>query len=331
MKNLSLAEAKSRIRISDLWRQCNLRGEPRTSCRCPFHDDHDASFSIYADGRRWKCFAGCGGGTAVEFLQQARSLPQAEACRELIRLAGGAILPTARHCCLSAPPQPLAGKVDLTHTTPGDQMHWRALAKLRLVCTEAAALSSQRGLLRFGRHAGHAAWFVTDATYHNAQARRLDGQCWAEIGGKKAWTICPPGNANWPVGAGASSTFACLAFCEGGPDLLAAFHFIVMEGREADCTAVAMLGASLSIHQAALPLFAGKRIRIFGHSDASGAGEKAVERWAWQLTRAGAEVDACNVAGLRKTDDSPVKDLNDCTSLCPDDFDSNPALRRMLP
>ncbi|MGH6830739.1 MAG: hypothetical protein ACREDG_06260, partial [Methylocella sp.] len=172
-----------------------------------------------------------------------------------------------------------------------------------------------------------------DDIRHNAQARRMDGQPWTEIGGKKAWTICEPGNACWPVGAEASAPFPCLAWCEGGPDLLAAFHFIACEGREADCSAVAMLGAALSIHDDALPLFAGKRVRIFGHDDSNktGAGDKAVDRWAGQLTHAGATVDAFTFAGLRRVDGSPVKDLNDATAICADDFEANRELLGMLP
>jgi hypothetical protein len=331
MNSLSLEEAKHRLPIPELWRLCGLPGEPRKVCLCPFHREREASFSIYAAGSRWKCFAGCGGGSAVDFLRLARGLSQADACRELIRLAGGCFLPSPRLVPSVPVPQIAPGRVDLADATLGDDSDWRALAKLRNLSPEAVALAVQRGLVRFGKHAGHAAWFVTDASRHNAQARRMDGQRWAEIGGKKAWTICPPGNASWPLGAKEAASFPCIGWCEGGPDLLAAFHFILAEARQSDCAAVAMLGAGLSIHGDALPLFAGKRIRIFGHSDASGAGDKAVGRWAWQLTRARAEVDACNFSRLRKTDASPVKDLNDCTLISADDFDANPGLGRMLP
>ncbi|MGA2541694.1 MAG: CHC2 zinc finger domain-containing protein [Verrucomicrobiota bacterium] len=326
-----MAEAKNRLHIADLWHLCNLPGEPRKSCRCPFHDDRSASFSIYADGLRWICFAGCGGGTAVDFVQQARGLSQANACRKLVRLAGGGLFTPPQPTRPAPRPEPPVAKVDLPNTTPGGKMDWRALARLRSVSTEAVALASKRGLLRFGRHAGHAAWFVTDGASHNAQARRMDGQRWAQIGGKKAWTICPRGNAKWPIGADATAPYRSVAFCEGGPDLLAAFHFIHAEGREDDCTAVAMLGAGLSIHDEALPRFDGKRIRIFGHSDESGAGDKAVQNWAWQLTRAGAEVDAFNFAGLTKQDGVRVKDLNDCTSISAADFEAKRDVRRMMP
>jgi hypothetical protein len=72
---------------------------------------------------------------------------------------------------------------------------------------------------------------------------------------------------------------------------------------------VCMTGASCRIHPEALPLFRGKRVRIFGHVDA--AGQSAVQKWADQLQAVQAEVDAFDFSGLRKSDGSSVKDLND--------------------
>lgn len=38
--------------------------------RCPFHEEKTASFKVYADGKRWKCF-GCGeGGTVIDFVMK---------------------------------------------------------------------------------------------------------------------------------------------------------------------------------------------------------------------------------------------------------------------
>ena len=79
--------------------------------------------------------------------------------------------------------------------------------------------------------------------------------------------------------------------------------------RDAKCSPVAMLGASQRIHADALPMFAGKRVRIFGHEDE--AGRAAVERWARQLESIVADVDAFTFAGLVQVDGKPVKDLND--------------------
>jgi hypothetical protein len=37
--------------------------------RCPFHDDHEPSFSLHADRQRWRCWAGCGSGGPGELLR----------------------------------------------------------------------------------------------------------------------------------------------------------------------------------------------------------------------------------------------------------------------
>jgi hypothetical protein len=34
---------------------------------CPFHDDHVESFSVNDEGNYWNCFAGCGGGSVIDF------------------------------------------------------------------------------------------------------------------------------------------------------------------------------------------------------------------------------------------------------------------------
>jgi hypothetical protein len=34
---------------------------------CPFHDDHHPSFGINTEGNYWHCFAGCGGGSVIDF------------------------------------------------------------------------------------------------------------------------------------------------------------------------------------------------------------------------------------------------------------------------
>ena len=114
--------------------------------------------------------------------------------------------------------------------------------------------------------------------------------------------------------------------------MLAAFHFICREGRQDECASVTMLGAALRIPAEALPLFAGKQVRIFGHDDSAKlhAGARAVERWNAQLTSAGAIVDAFSFAGLQKPDGTPAKDLNDCIEACAGAFEPGGKLWRIL-
>jgi hypothetical protein len=198
--------------------------------------------------------------------------------------------------------------------TAGTAADFAALAKLRGISADAVALASERGLLRFGEHRHRPAWFILDASGRVAQARRLDGRNW--FGDVKALNLASS-QAAWPVGIQEAAPFPLVALCEGGPDLLAAYHLILREQRQADCAPVAMLGANPPIHPAALPLFAGKRVRIFGHDDL--AGEQAVVRWATQLVEVGADVDGFRFSGLVRTDGQPVKDLNDLARVVTDD------------
>ena len=173
---------------------------------------------------------------------------------------------------------------------------------------------------------GQRAWIVTDDEGLNAQARRLDGGTWGHLGqAPKAWTL-PGCWAGWPLGVKTGREYPAFLLVEGGPDLLAALHFIYLAGFEANCFPVAMLGAKQQIHEDALPILAGKRVRIFPHEDEAGA--TGARRWARQLEAAGATVDLFDLAGLRQANGEPVKDLNDCTSIHPEDAHE---LEGMLP
>jgi len=47
-----LKAALEKLTISDVWQMLGLPGRPTPSCKSPFRDEHNASFSIYAQGRR---------------------------------------------------------------------------------------------------------------------------------------------------------------------------------------------------------------------------------------------------------------------------------------
>jgi len=52
---------------------------------CPFHEDHNPSFGVNDKGNYWHCFAGCGGGSVIDFWMKWRGCEFTEA---LIELAG---------------------------------------------------------------------------------------------------------------------------------------------------------------------------------------------------------------------------------------------------
>ncbi len=62
--------------------QLSGRGRVRQGV-CPFHDESEGSFTVYADSERWYCF-GCGlGGDVLDFVQRAEGLTLPEAIARL--------------------------------------------------------------------------------------------------------------------------------------------------------------------------------------------------------------------------------------------------------
>lgn len=324
---MTLDDAKERLRIPELWAILQLPGDCRKNpCHSPFYEQvSKAAFSVFDDGRAFHDLRTGDGGSAIDFLILATGLSRDAACRKFLELAGGGSH-EARPVPKRTAPAPQTAQARQKPAFPDfergtdDDLH--GLAELRHVSFFALHMARHVGLLRFAEWHGQRAWIITDDERLNAQARRLDGEPWAHISAK-AQTL--PGSwASWPLGAKTGPAYPAFLLCEGGPDLLAALHFITRHGREmtglrdcrgreTDCFPLAMLGASQRIHPDALPILAGKRIRIFPHTDASG--QAAAERWTRQLEAVGAEVDAFSFAGLRKADGSPVGDLNDATQI----------------
>lgn len=198
-------------------------------------------------------------------------------------------------------------------------------------------------------------WVVTDESRWVAQFRRLDGEQYSRRDkGKteptlfKSWTV---GTATWPLGAAEIGHRVNVLFCEGGADMLAAYHFLHFYGRLRDVAVVCILGGSM-IAEAALPYFAGKRVRIICDNDeervkvtkhADGtesqrktrAGSDTAARWTDQLTAAGAVVKTFFLGDVRDEDGAllarglvrktgeKVKDLNDLVYCAAEVLDSD--------
>lgn len=320
----SLDEAKRRLPLPELLNQLGLGEHARRSARCPLHEDHSPSFSIWeADsGWRWKCHKGCGGGDEVSFMKIYLGVPDGDAIRSFCEMAGGQPAPMAGSrvikplCSLRRPTMP-------DDASPGTEADWRALAAKRGLWWAAPAKAAELGTLFFGTVCGHWCWILTDERRLCAEARRMDGKLFpsfGEVRERKAHTI--RGSVkSWPVGLAVRrfhiSDFRAVMIVEGGPDYIAALHF-VLRGTS-DCLPIAFLGAGTasSIHPDAHALLLGRRGRFYQHADTSG--NEAVRRWAAQLQTQEKAIDAFRFDGLRKMDGSSVKDLNDCVFIHPDD------------
>jgi CHC2 zinc finger/Toprim-like len=336
-----LGAALDRLRIPELWHMLGLEGKPPArdgkACRSPFRQDRHPSFSIHNDGRRWKDHATGESGDAADFLATARNLSKAEACRELIRLAGiparSDALPRRKAEFRNGSEEEVR-RIRLRATWPEfnqpSQAEIRAIASLRSLSEEGVSLAAERGLLFTGGSREGRAWMISDRRRKNAQGRRMDGKDWERIGAK-AWTL--PGSIGaLPIGLCEAQGFPNIALVEGGPDLLAAFHVAwcatsapetLTLGKGVDVLGklgvVAILGTH-DIPEEELRHFAGKRVRIF--ADADHAGQDAKNRWWRQLRKAGAKTDSYSFAGFVRFDGKPVKDLNDFVLVCPDQWEA---------
>ena len=281
----------------------------RFKCLCPFHRERTPSCFITPDRGTFYCF-GCGAkGSVIDYYSFKRGVQTSDAIRELGRrvVATGSRSPQLRQPSCRDTDAALS-PLRLKGMERGSSHDLHELTKLRNVRVEALALAQKDGVLFFATLHGFRSWIITDNQRFVAQARRLDGRGWEHLDDTpKAWTL-GGSRASWPVNAINLMQRPAAMLVEGGGDLLSAFQLIWCEDRH-DITPVAMLGASNSFHQASLPLFTAKLVRIYSHTDACGI--RAAVRWAEQLKSVGAYVDCFDFHGLVLSDGKSVGDLND--------------------
>jgi hypothetical protein len=319
--------AKERLKIPELWHLLGLPGQPARSCKSPFRDDRKPSFSVYEEGKRFKDFAGPMG-DAIDFLAQARGVPNGAALQEFMRLAGGTTI-QPRSAVRTRREPVVDKKPNLTCLGSGTKMELIRVAKSRRLGFDAVRLAYDMGTLRFATVKGFRSWVLTDEGGWCAEARRLDARpypvCrseWRELSERKAHTLFGSKKA-WPVGILPAVQYRrgveTILLVEGGPDYLSVLHFALQQ-RKLGILPVAMLGRSTGLrglHSGALELFQGHRVRICPHNDPDGLGVAHALRWSRQLEQAECVVDFFVFSGLRKVDGAQVKDLNDCTELAP--------------
>ena len=298
-----------------------------SSIRCTAHEDKSPSLSILPpkeDGWvRLKCHKGCSRDEILraEGLDLKALVPDRpfEPKRNLRRSQRRKARPT-----IVASPLTDGEKADQRKSWPSllapEVNVLKRISAVRGLATEGLELAVERGILRVGYYRDLPCWFVTDDRRIAAQARRIDGQRFFNPDGHKSLSLTGT-VGGWPIGAAAiRAEHRSILFCEGGPDLLAAHVIIAAEGRTKDTAAVALLGGAQRIAEDALPIFVGRRVRIFEHSDK--AGTAAVKTWARQLESMGSNTDFIRFDALRRFDEKPVKDLNDFCLLHPDDFET---------
>jgi AAA domain/CHC2 zinc finger len=96
MSGTPIHQAKLRLPLPLLMQQLGLGEHAKKSARCPFHDDHHASFSVWrnADGAWFfKCHTGCGEGDEISLLELRKQISQSEATKLYVEMAGVAQTP----------------------------------------------------------------------------------------------------------------------------------------------------------------------------------------------------------------------------------------------
>ena len=105
--NVDIPALKARHSLGDTVEASGVRLRGKGRVRqgvCPFHDEAEASFTVYGDTERWYCF-GCGlGGDVLDFIRRAENMSLPEAIR---RLDGGAY-PTVTRTVAAARPKSAA-------------------------------------------------------------------------------------------------------------------------------------------------------------------------------------------------------------------------------
>lgn len=344
----ALETAKERIDIPRAWQLLNLPGSPSKSCSSPWRDDRHPSFSIFDDGRAFKDHATGEAGDVVSFVQTATGMNFKEAVNWLFTQAG---LPTHNgHPASPAPillprrktpekqPQATLEPVDLTSLHAGSNTELSAVAESRGLHWQAALVASRMGCLRFGKVCGLDCWILTDESGRSAEARRMDRKPFPALGSlgeRKAHTL-KGSKKSWPVGLGSTQLWPNdnILIVEGGPDFLAALHHRFDRRKDTSRSGqgwfpVAMLGRSNSIHPDALPMFKGRKVRIYPHNDQDGGGMSAAQRWAQSVYDAGAnDIDFFTFENIRTKDGNQASDLNDAAIHHPDDINK---LTRIFP
>ena len=181
-----LQAAKDRLTIPGLWAMLGLPGKPERSCRSPFREDRNPSFSIYDDGRKWKDHATGEGGDAVDFVAVAFGISNEEACRKLIELAGAGVIPQVSHFPRDERESDDAKRsfrLELPALIPYSGELAQRVANSRCLNTTAVEFAYHwLKTLVFAAVCETPSWILTDASRRSAEARRIDRKPYPAIG-----------------------------------------------------------------------------------------------------------------------------------------------------
>jgi hypothetical protein len=287
-------QARESLTIPDAWHMLGLEGEPRTSCKSPFREDRNASFTIYDESRKWKDHGEQIGGDVIEFIRYAIKGTHADVRSWLQERIGTICAPRA----VTKLPPKLKRISYPEPLTDGTEADFEALAKSRGWDVLTIRFMSLFGMIRFAKIRGHACYVITDEAGKCAEIRRIDGAPWLNVGkATKAFPLAGVDKSHL-VGAVMLKQLPAehILLVEGATDFISAWDLIIRytkdkENRKRAWVPVALLGAGCkALSPECKDMLKGRHVRIAPDSDK--AGSDMLEHWGKMLTSAGCTVDA---------------------------------------
>ena len=233
---------KENVRIPRAWHALGLEGEPAISCRTPWREDRNPSFSVFDDGKAWKDHSTDESGDIFNFLERATGWDFVTCKQYLAGLIGvhladnGKPFKAPRIAPMKTSPRKEVKprELILPSLDKGTQEDWHAVAKSRCLSSFTVELAVWLGNVFFAEVCGHRSWVLTDQTRRCAEARRIDGKPFPAIGSlgeRKAHTL-KGSQKNWPVGLHGVNEHLresdWILLVEGTPDFLAALFFFLL-------------------------------------------------------------------------------------------------------
>ncbi|NBR88057.1 MAG: hypothetical protein EBS84_21245 [Proteobacteria bacterium] len=290
-----------------------LAAYAKRSCPSPFRTDQTPSWGIFPHQGGWyfKDHATDDSGDELTLVARLKGWDERRDFKRIVEFYEETAKKENPAAPLLAvhPPQPSpesSNPPDLSGYSAGTDEQLIRLSVLRSISVPALRLATERGFLMFGVRFNSEVFGLKDQSGRLAEVRRLDGQLFPAFGSfpqHKSHTV--KGSCKgWPLGLGEAASAPSIVLLEGLPDFLAAFDFMLREGKANTVAPVTMLAASASIEEGALSHFHNKRVRMFPHYDP--AGLNAAQKWTEQLTGIAANIDY-----FQFSDFPAVKDLAD--------------------
>ncbi|NDJ14633.1 MAG: hypothetical protein EBY17_26125 [Acidobacteriia bacterium] len=287
----------------------------KKSCPSPFRNDNNPSWGIYPYNGGWyfKDHGNDDSGDEVTLIARLKGWDIKKDFKRIVDFYEKTALKVDEATPLAIahplPPSPSPSTPpDLSGYSKGTGEQLLQLSLLRSISVEALRLASERGFLIFGYCFNHEVFGLKDGSGLLAEVRRLDGQLFPAFNSMpahKSHTL-KGSTKSWPLGLVEAASGTRIALVEGLPDFLAAFDFMLREGKLRTVAPITMLSASTSIDEGVLQQFRGKHVRMFPHYDE--AGIKAAKRWTMKLTGVASSIDYFKFSQFANIND--LADLN---------------------